>query len=112
MEPGGQFDMQALLAQAQQMQQAVMEAQAEIAATEVAGEAGGGLVKVTIKASGEVQTLQIDPKVVDPEDVDTLQDLVVGAINNAMENAQQLAAEKLGPLAGGMGGGSVPGLPF
>ncbi|MEU6561712.1 YbaB/EbfC family nucleoid-associated protein [Nocardia nova] len=112
MEPGGQFDMQALLAQAQQMQQAVMEAQAEIAATEVAGEAGGGLVKVTIKASGEVQTLQIDPKVVDPDDVDTLQDLVVGAINNAMANAQQLAAEKLGPLAGGMGGGSVPGLPF
>lgn len=111
-EPGGQFDMQALLAQAQQMQQAVMEAQAEIAATEVAGEAGGGLVKVTIKASGEVQTLQIDPKVVDPDDVDTLQDLVVGAINNAMANAQQLAAEKLGPLAGGMGGGSVPGLPF
>ncbi|MEV5647714.1 YbaB/EbfC family nucleoid-associated protein [Nocardia sp. NPDC052254] len=112
MEPGGQFDMQALLAQAQQMQQAVMEAQAEIAATDVAGEAGGGLVKVTIKASGEVQTLQIDPKVVDPEDVDTLQDLVVGAINDAMANAQQLAAEKLGPLAGGMGGGSVPGLPF
>ncbi len=104
--------MQALLAQAQQMQQAVMEAQAEIAATDVEGEAGGGLVKVSIKASGEVQTLQIDPKVVDPDDVDTLQDLVVGAINNAMANAQQLAAEKLGPLAGGMGGGSVPGLPF
>ncbi len=112
-EPGGQFDMQALLAQAQQMQQAVMEAQAEIAATEVAGEAGGGLVKVTIKATGEVQSLQIDPKVVDPDDVDTLQDLVVGAINNAMANAQQLAAEKLGPLAGGMGGGgAMPGLPF
>ncbi|SUA41255.1 DNA-binding protein, YbaB/EbfC family [Nocardia africana] len=104
--------MQALLAQAQQMQQAVMAAQAEIAATDVAGEAGGGLVKVTIKASGEVQSLQIDPKVVDPEDVETLQDLIVGAVNNAMANAQQLAAEKLGPLAGGMGGGSVPGLPF
>lgn len=104
--------MQALLAQAQQMQQAVMAAQAEIAATDVAGEAGGGLVKVTIKASGEVQSLRIDPKVVDPEDVETLQDLIVGAVNNAMANAQQLAAEKLGPLAGGMGGGSVPGLPF
>lgn len=112
MEHGGQLDMQALLAQAQQMQQAVMAAQAEIAATDVAGEAGGGLVKVTIKASGEVQSLQIDPKVVDPEDVETLQDLIVGAVNNAMANAQQLAAEKLGPLAGGMGGGSMPGLPF
>ncbi|MDR7170977.1 DNA-binding YbaB/EbfC family protein [Nocardia kruczakiae] len=112
MEPGGQLDMQALLAQAQQMQQAVMAAQAEIAATDVTGEAGGGLVRVTIKASGEVQSLQIDPKVIDPEDVETLQDLIVGAVNNAMANAQQLAAEKLGPLAGGMGGGSIPGLPF
>lgn len=109
---GGQVDMQALLAQAQQMQQAVMAAQEQIAAAEVPGEAGGGLVKVMIKASGEVTSLQIDPKVVDPDDVDTLQDLVVGAINAAMANAQQLAAEKLGPLAGGLGGGGLPGLPF
>lgn len=113
MEPDGQLDMQALLAQAQQMQQAVMQAQAEIAETDVTGAAGGGLVQVTIKASGEVQSLQIDPKVVDPEDVETLQDLVVGALNAAMANAQELAAEKLGPLAGGMGGGgAMPGLPF
>src|SRR5436305_281150 len=104
--------MQALLQQAQQMQQAVMEAQAEIAADELEGEDGGGLVKVTIKATGEVQSLQIDPQVVDPDDVETLQDLVVGAVNAAMENAQQLASEKLGPLAGGMGGGQMPGLPF
>jgi len=110
-QPGGQFDMQALLAQAQQMQQAMLAAQEEIAAVEVPGEAGGGLVKVMIKATGEVTSLQIDPKVVDPEDVETLQDLVVGAINAAMANAQELAAEKLGPLAGGMGGG-MPGLPF
>ncbi|WP_024801058.1 YbaB/EbfC family nucleoid-associated protein [Nocardia sp. BMG51109] len=112
MEPGGQVDMQALLAQAQQMQEAVMAAQAEIAAAEVEGEAGGGLVKVTVKATGEIRSLQIDPKIVDPEDIETLQDLVVGAINSAMSNAQDLAAEKLGPLAGGMGGGSLPGLPF
>ncbi|MEU8894965.1 YbaB/EbfC family nucleoid-associated protein [Nocardia sp. NPDC048505] len=110
MQPGGQFDMQQLLAQAQQMQQAVMEAQAEIAASEVEGQAGGGLVKATIKATGEVMALTIDPKVVDPEDVEGLQDLVIGAINDAMANAQQLATEKLGPLSGGMGGG-IPGLP-
>ncbi|GAB2651536.1 YbaB/EbfC family nucleoid-associated protein [Nocardia goodfellowii] len=110
MQPGGQFDMQQLLAQAQQMQQAVMEAQAEIAASEVEGQAGGGLVKATIKATGEVVSLTIDPKVVDPEDVEGLQDLVIGAINDAMSNAQNLAAEKLGPLSGGMGGG-IPGLP-
>ncbi|SLJ82730.1 DNA-binding protein, YbaB/EbfC family [Mycobacteroides abscessus subsp. abscessus] len=85
-----------------------MQAQAEIAATEVEGQAGGGLVKATIKATGEVQALTIDPKVVDPEDVEGLQDLVIGAINDAMARAQQLAAERLGPLAGG---GSMPGLP-
>ncbi|MET8654867.1 MULTISPECIES: YbaB/EbfC family nucleoid-associated protein [Nocardia] len=111
MQPGGQFDMQQLLAQAQQMQQAVMEAQAEIAASEVEGQAGGGLVKVTIKASGEVIALTIDPKVVDPEDVEGLQDLVIGAVNDAMANAQQIAVERLGPLSGGLGGGALPGLP-
>jgi DNA-binding YbaB/EbfC family protein len=107
-QPGGQFDMQQLLAQAQQMQQAVMAAQAEIAASEVEGQAGGGLVKVTIKATGEVVSLTIDPKVVDPDDVEGLQDLVIGAVNDAMANAQQLASDRLGPLAGG---GSNPGLP-
>ncbi|MFQ6394717.1 YbaB/EbfC family nucleoid-associated protein [Nocardia sp. KC 131] len=108
MQPGGQFDMQQLLAQAQQMQQAVMAAQAEIAETEVEGQAGGGLVKVTIRASGEVLSLTIDPKIVDPDDIEGLQDLVIGAVNDAMTNAQAIASERLGPLAGG---GSLPGLP-
>jgi DNA-binding YbaB/EbfC family protein len=107
-QPGGQFDMQQLLAQAQQMQQAVMAAQAEIAETEVEGQAGGGLVKVTIRASGEVLSLTIDPKIVDPDDIEGLQDLVIGAVNDAMTNAQAIASERLGPLAGG---GSLPGLP-
>lgn len=107
MQPGGQFDMQQLLAQAQQMQQAVMQAQSELAEAEVEGQAGNGLVKVTVKATGEIVSLTIDPKAVDPEDVDTLQDLVIGAVNSAMATAQQLAAERLGPLAGG----GMPGLP-
>ncbi|HLS78047.1 MAG TPA: YbaB/EbfC family nucleoid-associated protein [Nocardia sp.] len=108
MQPGGQFDMQQLLAQAQQMQEAVMQAQAEIAAAEVTGQAGNGLVTVTLKAGGEVVGLTIDPKVVDPDDVEGLQDLIIGAVNDASAKAQQLAAERLGPLAGG---GSIPGLP-
>lgn len=111
MQPGGQPDMQQLLAQAQQMQQSLMAAQAEIAAAEVTGEAGGGLVTATVKGSGELVALTIDPKVVDPDDVDTLQDLVIGAINAANLNAQQLASHKLGPLAGALGGGALPGLP-
>ncbi|WP_330183940.1 YbaB/EbfC family nucleoid-associated protein [Nocardia sp. NBC_01503] len=109
MQPGGEFDIQQLMAQAQQMQAAVMAAQQEIAQSEVDGEAGGGLVRAKIRATGEVLSLTIDPKVVDPEDVDTLQDLIIGALNDAMENAQQLAADRLGPLAGGLGGGALPG---
>ena len=57
-------------------------------------------------ASGDVRGVRIDPKVVDPDDVDTLQDLVVGALHDAAHAAQQLQAEKMGPLAGGLGGGA------
>ncbi|CAM3110075.1 YbaB/EbfC family nucleoid-associated protein [Skermania piniformis] len=111
MQPGEPPDMQQLFAQAQQMQQALLAAQAEIAVTEVSGEAGGGLVRATVKGSGELVALTIDPKVVDPDDVETLQDLVIGAVNAAGGNAQRLASEKMGPLAGALGGSGLPGLP-
>lgn len=102
--------MSKLLEQAQQMQQQLMSAQQEIAQAEVSGQAGGGLVTATVKGPGEVVGLTIDPKVVDPDDVETLQDLVIGAIADASGKAQEVAASKLGPLAGGLGGG-IPGLP-
>jgi DNA-binding YbaB/EbfC family protein len=104
-------DMGQLLAQAQQMQAQLMAMQAELAETEVEGEAGGGLVKATVKGSGELVGLVIDPKVVDPDDVDTLQDLIIGAVADAGNKAHQLTEAKLGPLAGGLGGG-MPGLGF
>ncbi|MFN3542411.1 MULTISPECIES: YbaB/EbfC family nucleoid-associated protein [unclassified Rhodococcus (in: high G+C Gram-positive bacteria)] len=109
MQPGEQPDMASILQQAQQMQQQLMAAQAEIAETEVTGQAGGGLVVATVKGTGEVVGLTIDPKVVDPSDVETLQDLVIGAIADASRAAQAVASEKMGPLAGGLGG--MPGLP-
>ena len=68
------------------------------------GQAGNGLVQVTMTAAGEVRAVRIDPQVVDPEDVDTLQDLVVGALQDAARAAQELQAAKMGPLAGGLGG--------
>lgn len=111
MQPGGgQPDMSALLAQAQQMQQQLMEAQEALANAEVHGQAGGGLVQVTMKGSGEVLGVAIDPKVVDPEDVETLQDLIVGAIADASQQVTIMAHDRLGPLAGGMGGLGIPGL--
>ncbi|OZF33707.1 YbaB/EbfC family nucleoid-associated protein [Rhodococcus sp. 14-2483-1-2] len=109
MQPGEQPDMASILQQAQQMQQQLMAVQAEIAETEVTGQAGGGLVVATVKGTGEVVGLTIDPKVVDPEDIETLQDLVIGAIADASRAAQAVASEKMGPLAGGLGG--MPGLP-
>jgi DNA-binding YbaB/EbfC family protein len=103
MQPEGQPDMSALLAQAEQMQRQLMEAQEQLANTEVHGQAGGGLVQVTVKGSGEVVAVAIDPKVVDPEDVETLQDLVIGALADASKQVTMLAQSRLGPLAGGMG---------
>ena len=110
MEPGGPPDMSALLAQAQQMQQQLIQAQEQLAATDVHGQAGGGLVQVTMKGSGEVVAVSIDPKVVNPDDVETLQDLVVGALADAAKQVTIMARDRLGPLAGGMGDLGMPGL--
>jgi DNA-binding YbaB/EbfC family protein len=106
----GQPDLQMIMQQAQKMQEQLIAAQAELASTEVIGQAGNGLVQVTTTAAGEVRAVRIDPQVVDPDDVDTLQDLVVGALQDAARAAQQLQAEKMGPLAGGLGGGDMGGL--
>lgn len=105
---GGQPNMQELLQQAQKMQQDLAQAQEELAATEVEGQSGGGLVKATVNGSGELKGLVIDPKAVDPEDTETLADLVLAAVQAANDNAHQLQQQKLGPLAQGLGG--MPGL--
>lgn len=108
MQPG-QFDMQALFQQAQNMQQQAEEIRQQLAETEVTGNAGNGLVVATVTGEGQLVNLAIDPKIVDPEDVDTLQDLVIAAVKDALSEATQLANSKqeqlLGPLAqGGLGG--------
>ena len=110
MRPGGPPNMQQLMKQAQKMQQQMMEAQEQLAAAEVEGSAGGGMVKATVTGTGELTGLTIDPSVVDPEDVETLTDLVVAAVRDASRAAQELQAEKMGPVTGGMGGMGLPGL--
>jgi nucleoid-associated protein EbfC len=109
--PGQQPNMQQLMKQAQKMQRQMLAAQEELAAASVTGSAGGGLVTATVNGSGELQSLTIDPSVVDPDDVETLQDLVVAAIRDANRAAGELAQEKMGPLAGGGGGLGGLGLP-
>ena len=98
-------DMSGFLAQAQAMQQQLLNAQQELAETEVQGSAGGDLVTATITGAGELIGPQIKPEAVDPEDTETLADLVVAAVRDANTKSQALAAAKLGPLAGGLGGG-------
>jgi len=105
-EPG-QPDMQMILAQAQKMQEQLVAAQAELAIAEVTGQAGNGLVQVTMTAAQEIRAVRIDPKIVDPDDVETLQDLIVGALQEAAQAAQELQADTMGPLTGGLG---LPGL--
>ena len=107
---GPQPNMQQLMKQAQKMQQQLMEAQAKLAETEVDGSAGGGLVTAKVTGSGDVLSIKIDPKAVDPDDVESLEDLVVAAVRDAAHNAQELSAEKMGPLAGGLGGLGLPGM--
>ena len=110
---GGQPNMQQLLKQAQKMQEELGKAQKELAETKVSGSAGGGLVEATVTGAGELVALAIAPAAVDPEDTETLADLIVAAVQAANENAQNLQQQKLGPLAQGLGGGSgIPGLPF
>ena len=109
---GGPPNMQQLMKQAQKMQQQLEAAQAELAVTEVTGSAGGGLVTATLLGSGELTALTIDPEAVDPDDVETLQDLIVAAVRDASRAAADLAAEKMGPVTGGsgLGGLGIPGL--
>ncbi len=107
---GGQPNMQQLMKQAQKMQEQLAQTQAELAETEVSGTAGGGLVTATLTGGGELTALTIDPKAVDPDDVETLQDLVVAAVRDAHRAVEQLAAEKMGPMAGGLGGLGLPGM--
>jgi DNA-binding YbaB/EbfC family protein len=102
--------MQQIMKQAQKMQAQVAQAQAELAAAEVTGTAGGGLVTVTATGLGEYKSVKIDPKAVDPEDVETLEDLVLAALHNAAEAVRELTENKMGPVTGGMGGlGGLPG---
>lgn len=112
MRPGGQPNLQQMMQQAQKLQQQMAAAQAELAEAELTGTAGGGLVTVTMAGTGEVTAVKIDPKAVDPDDVETLEDLVTAAIHNAAQAVRELTEEKMGPFAAGLGGlGGGLGLP-
>jgi DNA-binding YbaB/EbfC family protein len=104
-------NMQNMLKQVQKMQQDMMAAQEALKDEVVEASAGGGMV--TVKVSGDlvVKDVRIDPEAVDPDDVELLQDMVLAATNEALRAAQELAADKLGAVTGGLGGpGGLGGL--
>ncbi len=101
---GSAPDMSGMLAQVQAMQTQLMQAQQELAETEITGTAGGDLVSATISGTGELLGLSIKPEACDPEDTESLADLIVAAVRDANHQQQAVAAAKMGPLAGGLGG--------
>ena len=101
-------NLQKMLAEAQAMLAAQQEAQEALKSERVEATAGGGMVKVAMTGDMRIETLTIDPDAVDPEDVEMLQDTVVAAVNQAIDQAQQLAASKMGGIAGGLGGPGGP----
>ncbi len=95
------------LKQAQKMQEQMQQVQEQLAQREVEGSAGGGAVKAIAKCDGSIAAIKIDPKVVDPNDVEMLEDLVLGAVTNALEVAKKTQADEMGKVTQGL---NVPGL--
>ena len=101
-----------LLKQAQQMQAEMAKAQEQLKDETVEASAGGGMVKVTMTGDMQLREITISPEAIDPEDPELLQDMVTAAVNEALRSAQELAANRMGGIAGGLGGpGGIPGLP-
>ena len=107
-------DIMKIMQQAQQMQSRLQEIQDELQQKTVSAAAGGGMVTVQADGKGQVRSVKIDPSVVNPNDVEMLEDLVLVAVTEAQRKAKELAAEEMGKLTGGLGL-NLPGgfkLPF
>ena len=102
-----QMNMQQMMKQARKMQEQLAQTQEKLAHTEVSASAGGGSVKVTATGDLRLTSVTISPDAVDPDDVDMLQDMVLAAVNEALDSAQQLASQQMGAITGGL---NIPGL--
>jgi DNA-binding YbaB/EbfC family protein len=91
-----------MMAQLQKMQQQLAEAQAKLAEETVTATAGGGAIKVVMTGDQRCQSVEINPELVKDADTEMLQDLVLSAVNMALDQSRELASQRLGPLAGGL----------
>lgn len=103
----GMGNMQGMMKQMQKMQKQMAEAQEKLGEERIEGSAGGGMVKVTVSGSKEVVDVTIDPSVIDPEDVEILQDLIIIATNEAMTKAEELTSSTMGKFTKGL---NLPGM--
>jgi len=108
--PGGGMpgNMSNLMKQAQRMQRQMEEGQKELETKEFTAAAGGGAVEVTVSGKKEIVSVKLDQEVVDPDDIEMLQDLIVAATNEALRKAEEASADLMDKMTGGLGGG----LPF
>ena len=104
---GGAQNMNSMIKQAQKMQDEITELQTDIEAREFSATAGGGAVVVVVTGAKNIKSLNIKPEVVDPEDIDMLQDLIISAINEAMTTVEKTTEEEMNKITGGV---SLPGL--
>jgi DNA-binding YbaB/EbfC family protein len=103
----GAQNMNQMVRQAQKMQDQITELQADIEAREFTATAGGGVVEATLNGKKEIKTLTLKPEVVDPEDIETLQDLIIAAINEAVSNIEATTETEMSKITGGV---SIPGM--
>ena len=96
-----------LMKQAQKLQGKMLKLQEELAGRTVETSAGGGMVRVVANGRQQIESIQIEKEVVDPEDVEMLQDLILAAVNDALTKAQEMVSEEMGKVTGGM---NIPGL--
>ena len=104
---GGAQNMNSMIKQAQKMQDEITELQTDIEAREFSATAGGGAVEVVVTGDKNIKSLNIKPEVVDPEDIDMLQDLIISAINEAMTTVEKTTEEEMNKITGGV---ALPGL--
>jgi DNA-binding YbaB/EbfC family protein len=100
---GGMPNMGSLMSQVQKLQEEMEKTQAALAAEEITVSAGGGAVTIVVTGAREFKSVTIKPEVVDPDDVEMLQDLLLAAFNDALAQVKQLEEERMGSLTGGMG---------
>ena len=107
---GGLGDMQKLMKQAQKMQEDAAKLQEELETMRIEGKAGGGMVSATVNGHGHLVEVKINPAVVDPDDVEMLEDLIITAVKEATARAQEDQKQRMEQITGGLGDLNIPGL--